>query len=250
MVSNRTGHYSYSLYKEKKFADAYELNRFGGRFGEYLKNLECRTFNRLLSDCHLVLDVGTGTGKLANYLAEKRRVIATDASLQMLRNARDTARSRGVSVLFVTCDAHHLCFKNASFDAVVCSRVLMHLVKWRCALQELCRVSDRTVIVDFPSVYSFTIFEKKFRSMQKSRRPAIQNYQTFSVKTVAAEFRENCYHVKSKEKMFFFPVALYRKLNSNVIASAAEKIFSFFGLTRIWGSPVLMKVEKNILEGQ
>jgi ubiquinone/menaquinone biosynthesis C-methylase UbiE len=250
MTQNKNRHYSYSLYAQKKFADDYEADRFGSRFGEYLKNLECQSFQRQLTRCHRVLDIGSGTGKLSNYLAASHWVVATDASLPMLRIAKAMARKDGVESQFVQCDAHYLCFKNNSFDAVVSSRVLMHLLKWRCAVQEMCRVSSHVVVVDFPSLFSFTLFERKLRSLQKLWHPAIQTYRSFLINTVAAEFNANAFKVKFKKKMFFFPVAFYRKLNSARIASLAEAVFLRIGLTCIWGSPVLMNVEKTKMVGR
>jgi ubiquinone/menaquinone biosynthesis C-methylase UbiE len=84
-----------------------------------------------------VLEVGTGTGRLAVALAERgARVWALDPSADMLAQARASAGSR---VGFKQGRAEALPFKDGWFERAVL-RLVVHLVDRRRALPELARV--------------------------------------------------------------------------------------------------------------
>lgn len=75
-----------------------------------------------------VLDVGCGTGTLA-LAAQKRvgtegRVVAIDASPEMLARARKKASAQGAAIDFLVAAAENLPEPAASFDAVLSSTVL------------------------------------------------------------------------------------------------------------------------------
>ena len=155
------------------------------------------------------------------------------------------AADQRMTTTFVVCDAHHLCFKDRSFDAVLSSRVLMHLVEWQAAVREMCRVASQRAVVDFPSRFSFALFERAFRFILQHFKADVQNYRLFTPKSVHSEFNKNHFRVSSEQRLFFLPVAFYRKMNSPKFAAALEAFFRGCGLTRLWGSPVLIKGDKN-----
>jgi len=244
-LSTNKNHYSYSLYAETEFAKEYERERFGSGFGAFLKIYEIDLYDRLVPGFTRLLDVGAGTGKLSGHFAKRGYVVASDASLQMLINARQLAAKQNIKYDAVVCDAHHLCFKDGSFDAVVSSRVLMHLVDWRKAIRELCRVSGKSVILDFPNYWSITIFERIFRKLKKILIPSVQSYRGFLGKTVAKEFGCHNFPVRVKLKSFFLPVAIYRLLNAPKFALKCESFWGKIGLTRLFGTPVTIKFERR-----
>jgi SAM-dependent methyltransferase len=86
-----------------------------------------------------VLDVGCGTGRLSNALAEREacRVWGVDSSPEMLEVARGQARS-GVT-RFRLAEAEALPFRPGWFERVV-MRLVVHLVDRRLALAEARRV--------------------------------------------------------------------------------------------------------------
>ncbi len=99
-----------------------------------------------------LLDVPCGAGKLAPVLRGRaRRVIAADASPAMLERARAAFVEAGVDVVLREVDAAALPFDDASFDAVVCLRLLHrvpHPLRVR-MIAQLARVASRAVIVSF-----------------------------------------------------------------------------------------------------
>ncbi len=243
MVNVQEQHYSYQLYKKKDFARDYEKDRFGSRFGRYLKAKERDIYATLVPDCEKLIDIGAGTGKLAIHLAQPASfVVATDASLEMLRVAAQLARQADKNIALVVCDAHHLCFKDKAFDVAVSSRVLMHLVHWKTALSEYCRICRKSVIIDFPFAASFTIFERLWRNVLKCFKTA-QSYRAFWPATIESEYRKNGFRTARAQKLYFLPVFFHRVLGRIHVSEKMEKWFNRIGLTARFGSPVILRAD-------
>ena len=88
-----------------------------------------------------VLDVASGTGETACFLAETfgARVFGVDRSGEMTRRATEKARAKGLAVTFKTADAAKLPFNDSEFDAAICECTLCFLDKPR-VLSEMARV--------------------------------------------------------------------------------------------------------------
>jgi len=85
------------------------------------------------------LDAGVGTGRFAQPLqARGREVIGIDVSSRMLRRARD----KGTENL-VRADVCNLPFRDSVFDTTISIHVLHLISTWKCALQEIGRVTKR-----------------------------------------------------------------------------------------------------------
>ncbi len=87
----------------------------------------------------VVLEVGTGTGLHAEWLAERSeaRYVGLDASEDMIRRAR----VRVSAVPLLVSDAASIPLAGASVDAAFCSGTLHHMVEpWR-AVEEMARVT-------------------------------------------------------------------------------------------------------------
>lgn len=98
------------------------------------------------------LDVGTGTGQLALYLAQSGfDVTAVDLSEEMISHARQNAAGQGLSIRFAIGDAESLDFGDDSFHVVVSRNLLWTLPAPEKALAEWRRVlkpGGRLVISD------------------------------------------------------------------------------------------------------
>jgi ubiquinone/menaquinone biosynthesis C-methylase UbiE len=93
---------------------------------------------RLLPE-HTVLDVGAGTGFLAEGAAKSaRKVIALDFSEAMLSEAR--AKLGGRNVEFKIGNVEQIPLPNASIDAVIGNMVLHHCQRPEIAVKEMARV--------------------------------------------------------------------------------------------------------------
>lgn len=87
------------------------------------------------------LDIASGTGETACYLAEKlgARVIGVDGSDLMIERGQRKAKQRGLNVEFKKGDAHHLPFRDGMFDAAI-SECTMCILDKEKAIREMIRV--------------------------------------------------------------------------------------------------------------
>jgi SAM-dependent methyltransferase len=87
----------------------------------------------------LILDVATGTGRVAIPLARAGyRVIGIDQAEEMLRALRRKAPDAGVTAVAAT--GRSLPFANAHFDVVLMARLLYLAADWRAILADAVRV--------------------------------------------------------------------------------------------------------------
>ena len=87
------------------------------------------------------LDIGTGTGQFAFYLARQGyAVTGVDISEKMIAWARNRATQSSLDIDFHTGDAEHLDFADNSFDIVVSRNLLWTLPNPDQAIQEWHRV--------------------------------------------------------------------------------------------------------------
>lgn len=232
-----------SPYLQRPVAEWYDQDRFGAEFGTFLQKTEIETFSSML-DGHRgsVLDVGAGTGKLSIPLRRQARsVMSVDGSKEMLRIAVSKAAAEGLTLRLAICDAGRLCFKNGSFDSVVCSRVLMHLSDWREVLTELCRVARRAVVVDFPPWRSFAGVDASMRRLLSLLGWRGRRYNAFWIRSVARELERSGFEIVAVEKRFFLPTAFHRWLNRPGMSVRIERLCRAVGLLRSAGAPVTIK---------
>jgi len=115
-----------------------------------------------------ILDVPCGTGKLSALLSSHARelLVGSDISAQMLSIARaPNDRAAEKKAMFARADATALPYPDASFDCVVCLR-LLHRVPppIRLAIvRELARVSSHYVILSLASETTWQKFRMRIR---------------------------------------------------------------------------------------
>jgi SAM-dependent methyltransferase len=94
-----------------------------------------------------ILDVPCGSGRLAPALRSRGRYVGLDVSPSMLEEARRALPHER----WLAGDALRLPFRDGTFDAVVCCRLLHHLESAEVArlVRELVRVSRGLVVASF-----------------------------------------------------------------------------------------------------
>lgn len=245
--SPRSEHYSYSVYADPAMAEAFDTMRFSGPIGRLVAESQEVVIARFLAPLpgRSVLDVGTGTGRAALALAARGAdVTGVDASAEMLAVAERRATAAGLRVAFVRGDAHGLDFPDASFDAAICLRVLMHTPDWRRSLAELCRVARRHVVFDYPALSSAAALQAVTRHVAHALGARVEAYRVFSDRAVRAALSAAGFRVVEAHRQFVLPIALHKRFNSAAATGRVESAFARTGLTRVLGSPVTVVAER------
>ncbi|MDE3153508.1 MAG: class I SAM-dependent methyltransferase [Acidobacteriota bacterium] len=244
---DHTGHYSYTAYADPQMAESFDRIRFGGPIGGLLLETQERVLLDFLGDLHgrTVLDVGTGTGRAALTLARAgATVTGVDASREMLRVAGARARADGLSITFQEGDAHALAFPDASFDAAISLRVLMHTPGWRVCLGELCRVARDRVVFDYPALASVALLQSIGRRVGARFGRRVEAYRVFRHRALVQELARHGFAVRRVHRQFVLPIALHKVFGSRRFTEGLEAGLAAAGLLRLFGSPVTVVAER------
>ncbi len=234
-------HYSYRVYADPVMANNFDTLRFSGPIGTLVAEEQARVLAEFAGDVgrRVVLDVGTGTGRAALELAARgAQVTGVDASDEMLRVARERAAAAQAAVVFQQGDAHALPFGDASFDVVVCLRVLMHAPDWRQCLRELCRVSRDRVVFDYPALRSAAALQSVGRQAAAAIGRRTEAYRVFGHGAIVRELAANGYAVHAVHRHFVLPIAVHKAVGSRAFTQRVERMLAAVGLLRLFGSPV------------
>jgi ubiquinone/menaquinone biosynthesis C-methylase UbiE len=103
---------------------------------EVMKRL-IKTLSFELKNCTKILDVGVGTGRLAEPLQKTGfEVVGIDISRRMMSKAKE----KGLQDLLLA-DARFIPFKDKTFDVAISVHVLHLISEWKKTLREVCRVT-------------------------------------------------------------------------------------------------------------
>ncbi len=97
-----------------------------------------------------VFDAGCGEGFVHNHLAARLGAGVTYTGLDRSPEALAEGRDRGSPASLLRGSLLELPVTGGSFDLVVCTEVLEHLAQPEQALDELCRVTRRFVLLSVP----------------------------------------------------------------------------------------------------
>jgi ubiquinone/menaquinone biosynthesis C-methylase UbiE len=134
-----------------RVAGIYDATRWSGVPPELLKKL-LTTMKKMFAGCSTILDIGTGTGRFAEYFNDAGfSVVGIDLSLSMMAKAREKKLRN-----LIQADAHHLPFGDAAFDGAIMIHVL-HLVRdWVQVIHEVGRVTKRVIVAEVESGEGFS----------------------------------------------------------------------------------------------
>jgi SAM-dependent methyltransferase len=93
--------------------------------------------------CASLLDAGCGDGRYFHVVAAApptERLVGCDISERILATARETAAEVGLAPELVRANVESLPFEDESFDVVLCTQVLEHLLSPAEGVRELARV--------------------------------------------------------------------------------------------------------------
>ncbi len=218
--------------------------RFGGAVGEYFLDRQNGIILGLLRPWPgaAVLDVGGGHAQTAVPLHAAGFGVTVTGSSAACRRRLERLLEPG-AYRFCECPLLPLPFADRSFDAVIAIRLMAHAPQWRRQVAELCRVARRTVIVDYPDLRSVNYLAERFFGMKKRIEKNTRPFQCFRRGDVLREFRAHGFVAPALRPEFFIPMAVHRALGRARLSRALEAACRRLGLTRLFGSPVLLRVE-------
>jgi 2-polyprenyl-3-methyl-5-hydroxy-6-metoxy-1,4-benzoquinol methylase len=231
-------HYSYRIYADAKVAREFDADRFGGKIGEWIRESQERAVFSNLPPVTgwKVIDVGAGTGRFTiPFLEAGAEVTACDASSEMLKVLEAKRSDPKLHVNIV--DAHELPFADQSFQCALAFRILLHVVNWRKALAELCRVSSDWLVFDMPPQHGFLRLAPVWHSVRRRFSSNVQSYRTFRHKEIREQLRDCSFEIVTIDPGFFLPLAIHRLIRSIQFTRFSESLFARLGLTRLAGSP-------------
>ena len=218
--------------------------RFSGKIGEYFLATQTKLTLKLLKKWPnaKILDVGGGHAQLAVPLVENNYYVTVAGSDESCRNRLDKYLNKD-SFEYLTCNLLNLPFDNNSFDVVISFRLLTHEINWQRQISELCRVAKYAVIIDYPDIRSFNIFYDILFNIKKKYEGNTRTYRNFSRKIMLEEFKKNNFINAVIKPEFFLPMVAHRTIKNVFLMKNIENIFSKLGITKLIGSPVIVRFE-------
>lgn len=220
--------------------------RFAGPVGEYFLETQAAALLAMLAPFPgaRVLDVGGGHAQLAGPLLEKGYEVTVAGSEEVCRARLDRLLAPG-SFGFRACDLLDLPFPDRSFDVVIAFRLLAHVPRWRELAAELCRVAGRAVVVDYSDVRSWNVLYPLLFPWKKRIEGNTRTFLCFKPGEVAAELARHGFARAVTRRELFVPMVVHRALAREGISRGMEKVSGSLGLTRAFGSPVVLRAERE-----
>jgi ubiquinone/menaquinone biosynthesis C-methylase UbiE len=219
--------------------------RFSGDIGKYFLSVQTDLTLGMLKNYQIktILDVGGGHAQVTIPLVKNGYEVTVAGSDESCRKRLDRFLEFD-QFEFRVCDILDLPFEENSFDAVLAFRLLPHVCRWKSLIQEMCRVSNKIVIIDYPDIRSFNIFYKLMFRIKKMLEGNTRPFTLFSRNQILRELNKQGFGNIIYKPEFFMPMVLHRLLKSVSFAKTSEYLFRTIGLTRFLGSPIILGAEK------
>jgi ubiquinone/menaquinone biosynthesis C-methylase UbiE len=218
-------------------------SRFSGRAGTYLLEVQGVGMDSLISEFsgQSVLDVGGGHGQLLGVYRRNNMQVNLHGSDPecFARLARDE------EIEFFVSDIFALPFGDRSVDVVTAVRLVSHVDEWPALLKEMCRVARVCVIIDYPSKRSLNALTPLLFGLKRGIEKNTRTYISFSHRQLRKEFTRYGFAAVTEYKQFLLPMVVHRTLGGGKLPRAIEKVCRAVGLTRLFGSPILLKATRT-----
>jgi hypothetical protein len=218
--------------------------RFAGPSGQWMLQVQERELRRALE--HLTpgkaVDVGGGhaqTEPVLRDLGFDTLVTGSDASCSH-RLAEGTP--------FQVADHLQLPLPDRGVKVAVCFRLLTHCERWPELVAELCRVADQRVVVDYPARVSVNLLAEALFTWKKKFEKNTRTYSLFRHREVREAFAAHGFNVTFRHPQFFWPMVVHRMLNAPKASRFLEAAARVTGLTRLFGSPVVLEARRHTTE--
>jgi len=220
--------------------------RFATPVGEWMLRLQAEITLSLLppSKSSRILDVGGGHAQLAAPLVaagyHNIDITGSAASCQQRLEGLEHA-----SWSFAVADSTALPYPDATFDTVLCFRLLTHCADWQKVATELCRVTKGTVIIDYPTSQSLNALTPLLFGAKKGIEKNTRTYELFRHRQITDLFTQQGFFRTAKRPQFAWPMVLHRALKNLPLSQGLERVAKAVGLTDLAGSPIIAAFERR-----
>jgi len=222
-------------------------SRFSGEVGRYLLSIQERGVLQLLQDDRPlagrgILDVGGGHAQLVGPLLAQGCKVSVAGSDE--RCAERVRKLHGDSVHFYEGDLVDLPIVDRAFDTVISVRLISHMENWPALVAELCRLADRTIIIDYPTYASINLLSLATFPLKKMIEKNTRTYRSFWDGEISASFARHGFRVIGEYRQFTLPMALHRLFAKSRGVQHAEEALRKTGVTPLIGNPVLLRLDR------
>ncbi len=224
--------------------------RFSGPVGHFLLSVQNKTVLELVTNAasKKILDVGGGHAQLAPSISQHVRDYSVTGSSEECSKLL-SGLIKNKKIKFNKGNLLDLPHRDNEFDTVLSIRMLPHLKEWQQFIDELCRVSSDTVIVEYPEFLSCNLVGRPLFALKKAIEKNTRPYRLFSQSEIIEEFDRNGFELIEVKKQLTLPLALHRVFGiltgKAELSRFLESIAQSLGLTKLIGSPVVLSFKKR-----
>ena len=191
-----------------------------------------------------MLDVGGGHGQVTGPLVEAGyavSVLGSDPACEArVREWTSSGRAR-----FLAADLLAPGLPERSFDVVLSLRLLPHVRHVHDLVATLARLAKTAVVVDYPTSRSVNALSGALFGLKQGVEGDTRPFTVFADREIEDAFAAHGFRPSARRPQFALPMAVYRALGSAGVARACEGASRALGLTRAFGSPVVLRLERR-----
>ena len=222
--------------------------RFSGRAGQFFLDaqrdavLELLTLDGPIAGT-AALDHGGGHGQLEAAL--------TGAGCDLTITGTDAGCGERLapSTRFVTTRLEATRFAPRAFDFVVSVRLLAHVDTLEEVVGEMCRIADRAVVVDYPTLRSVNLVSELAFPFKRGVEKDTRRYRVYRDRSIDRCFAAFGFRRRRDIRQFVVPMALHRALGDNGALRTLERALDRIGASRLVGSPVMARFDRVSRDG-
>lgn len=217
-------------------------SRFSGEIGAWLLKVQEEATLKMLADYPnaTILDVGGGHAQLTEPLINSGYQVTVLGSDESCQHRIQYFLDRKVCS-FQVGNVLELPYPDNSFEVVISYRFMAHVKNWQQFAKELARVANKAVIIDYPTVRSANAIAPYLFKLKKGLEGNTRPFICYQEKDLLDFFTSIGLKQGDRYAQFFWPMVLHRMLKSAKISSILENSIRLFGLTSLFGSPVIAK---------
>ncbi len=231
----------------------YRTDFWEGKGREYEDQVERIALKALLPAAgHVLIELGSGYGRLADLYSSFHQVVLTDRALTQMQQARQRLGS-DPRFAFVVADAYALPFRTGAAGQVVSVRMLHHLVDVPRALAEFARVVDAGgyYIAEFASKRHLKAIARYLLRRQQHSPFALEPYEfvplnlDFHPRWMDQALRRAGFHVLKRRAVSHFRVAVLKRRVPLRWLVAADRALQVPGGWWPWTPSIFIRARKQ-----